>query len=288
MKEGAPAEPRSAQRSADIAAGGAAPVTNFEYEDNEWDVGIGDLIIDLDADIEKNLDSAPGGSAPPPPPSAGDAAAPASAAAKMGVKAQHSSSMEKGLKMKIKRTSKPGRSSEAKHEIVHSDGVAAKAGVTAAAAGAAASADTQAKAAKVAGKRAGVHKRDRREKEPPVTVKVEKRENGVSEERERGEEGGERSGSAESEEAVPSPPAAKRTKPDTPTQVCTPPVAGGPACFCRVRAGVCPVTLSMQRRVWLGPAGLLQARPTGRAAFYALPSPPPPPQSACLFVYSVI
>ncbi|XP_053697920.1 zinc finger protein 609 isoform X2 [Sabethes cyaneus] len=28
--------------------------SNFEYDDNEWDVGIGDLIIDLDADIEKS------------------------------------------------------------------------------------------------------------------------------------------------------------------------------------------------------------------------------------------
>ncbi|KAJ8931784.1 hypothetical protein NQ314_015269 [Rhamnusium bicolor] len=27
--------------------------SNFEYDDNEWDIGIGDLIIDLDADIEK-------------------------------------------------------------------------------------------------------------------------------------------------------------------------------------------------------------------------------------------
>lgn len=27
---------------------------NFEYDDNEWDIGIGDLIIDLDADIEKS------------------------------------------------------------------------------------------------------------------------------------------------------------------------------------------------------------------------------------------
>lgn len=27
---------------------------NFEYDDNEWDVGIGDLISDLDADIEKS------------------------------------------------------------------------------------------------------------------------------------------------------------------------------------------------------------------------------------------
>lgn len=30
-----------------------ATTTNFEYDDNEWDIGIGDLIIDLDADIEK-------------------------------------------------------------------------------------------------------------------------------------------------------------------------------------------------------------------------------------------
>ncbi|XP_011314594.1 zinc finger protein 608 isoform X2 [Fopius arisanus] len=29
---------------------------NFEYDDNEWDIGIGDLIIDLDADIEKTRD----------------------------------------------------------------------------------------------------------------------------------------------------------------------------------------------------------------------------------------
>ena len=45
MREGAP-------------AGGARPAphahpANFEYDDNEWDIGIGDLIIDLDADIEK-------------------------------------------------------------------------------------------------------------------------------------------------------------------------------------------------------------------------------------------
>ncbi|CRL00017.1 CLUMA_CG013305, isoform A [Clunio marinus] len=31
--------------------------SNFEYEDNEWDIGIGDLIIDLDADIEKSSSS---------------------------------------------------------------------------------------------------------------------------------------------------------------------------------------------------------------------------------------
>lgn len=45
---------------------------NFvEYDDNEWDVGIGDLIIDLDADIEKtgvgDGSGAGGGMAAPKP-----------------------------------------------------------------------------------------------------------------------------------------------------------------------------------------------------------------------------
>jgi hypothetical protein len=34
----------------------ANETSNFEYDDNEWDVGIGNLIIDLDADIEKTQD----------------------------------------------------------------------------------------------------------------------------------------------------------------------------------------------------------------------------------------
>ena len=92
MSEGAPAEPRSAPRSSEPApaatgSAGAPPATNFEYDDNEWDVGIGDLIIDLDADIEKNNDAAP--------------TAACAADQRMGVRQQHSSSMEKGLKMKI-------------------------------------------------------------------------------------------------------------------------------------------------------------------------------------------
>ncbi|XP_037079589.1 zinc finger protein 609-like [Pollicipes pollicipes] len=204
MKEGTPAEPRSTPRSAEAAGGGggggggAAPVTNFEYDDNEWDVGIGDLIIDLDADIENNNDSAPTAA-----PAAGDGA-------KMGVRAQHSSSMDKGLKMKIKRTSKPGRSSEAKHEIVHVDS-AARAAATAAGAGAGAVAGVaEPRVAKVVGKRA-VHKKERRDKD---AVKQERCENGVS--------GGERQEdgpATEHEEPAPSPPA-KRHKTDSPTQVC--------------------------------------------------------------------
>ncbi|XP_063540147.1 zinc finger protein 608-like isoform X1 [Cydia strobilella] len=87
MREGAP-------------AGGARPAphaTNFEYDDNEWDIGIGDLIIDLDADIEKTDEA--GGMAARAEPDA----------------------QRTALKMKIKRT-KPGtKSSEAKHEIVKSN-----------------------------------------------------------------------------------------------------------------------------------------------------------------------
>lgn len=57
MRDGPPAgsgtggDSRVTTTSATSAA--AATTTNFEYDDNEWDIGIGNLIIDLDADIEK-------------------------------------------------------------------------------------------------------------------------------------------------------------------------------------------------------------------------------------------
>ncbi|GLV43458.1 scribbler [Carabus blaptoides fortunei] len=81
-------------RVADSRTTAKAESSNFEYDDNEWDIGIGDLIIDLDADIEKTNEA-------------------------MAV--EHSATVDKGLKMKIKRT-KPGtKTSEAKHEIVKSN-----------------------------------------------------------------------------------------------------------------------------------------------------------------------
>lgn len=87
------------------------PANNFEYDEQEWDIGIGDLIIDLDADIEK---SATSGMA-----SAAGGAASKGQNAKLAV--EHSATVDKGLKMKIKRT-KPGtKTSEAKHEIVKSN-----------------------------------------------------------------------------------------------------------------------------------------------------------------------
>lgn len=143
-------------RVADSRQATTAASTNFEYDDNEWDIGIGDLIIDLDADIEKtNEGSNPnntaiqnatsgsattvcpvgggGGSTSGGPVSATTAAnvtghlmatnaspnTSAKAAAKMAI--EHSAIVDKGLKMKIKRT-KPGtKTSEAKHEIVKSN-----------------------------------------------------------------------------------------------------------------------------------------------------------------------
>ncbi|KAF5291364.1 hypothetical protein FQA39_LY03515 [Lamprigera yunnana] len=90
--------------------------SNFEYDDNEWDIGIGNLIIDLDADIEKTNEDVGAGSA------MATNASPASStktSAKMAI--EHSATVDKGLKMKIKRT-KPGtKTSEAKHEIVKSN-----------------------------------------------------------------------------------------------------------------------------------------------------------------------
>lgn len=128
-------------RVADSRQATTAASTNFEYDDNEWDIGIGDLIIDLDADIEKTneggtnsnttntaIQNATGGGPTTACPSGGAGhhmatnASPntsAKAAAKMAI--EHSAIVDKGLKMKIKRT-KPGtKTSEAKHEIVKSN-----------------------------------------------------------------------------------------------------------------------------------------------------------------------
>ncbi|KAL3285897.1 hypothetical protein HHI36_000417 [Cryptolaemus montrouzieri] len=109
----------AAKADASQTAGHTAPPApgNFEYDDNEWDIGIGDLIIDLDADIEKTTEKTV-----EPISMAANAAGPQAtkaAAAKMAV--EHSATVDKGLKMKIKRT-KPGtKTSEAKHEIVKSN-----------------------------------------------------------------------------------------------------------------------------------------------------------------------
>ncbi|XP_044265222.1 zinc finger protein 609-like [Tribolium madens] len=101
----------------DITTTTTQPSTNFEYDDNEWDIGIGDLIIDLDADIEKTNEGA--NTHTMAANAGGPQAAKAAATAKMAI--EHSATVDKGLKMKIKRT-KPGtKTSEAKHEIVKSN-----------------------------------------------------------------------------------------------------------------------------------------------------------------------
>ncbi|XP_050294462.1 zinc finger protein 608 [Anthonomus grandis grandis] len=122
------------QQQANSAA--TASATNFEYDDNEWDIGIGDLIIDLDADIEKTNDqqqhqhlqlsgaagvnnSNSGSVNMAANAGGGPQASKNAATAKMHI--EHSATADKGLKMKIKRT-KPGtKTSEAKHEIVKSN-----------------------------------------------------------------------------------------------------------------------------------------------------------------------
>ncbi|KAJ9591804.1 hypothetical protein L9F63_001621, partial [Diploptera punctata] len=109
------ADPRTA------AAAKAEPAaSNFEYDDNEWDIGIGDLIIDLDADIEKTNEKIGGaGTGGTTANSTGMSSTASGAGGKTGKMAvEHSATVDKGLKMKIKRT-KPGtKTSEAKHEIV--------------------------------------------------------------------------------------------------------------------------------------------------------------------------
>ncbi|XP_065349687.1 zinc finger protein 609 isoform X2 [Cloeon dipterum] len=112
-----------ARGGADPATAAAAPAASNNFDDdNEWDIGIGNLIIDLDADIEKTLTVKQGnhnnnmastGSSSAAVGAKGKVAA-TSAATAAGV--EHSATVDKGLKMKIKRT-KPG-TKEAKHEIV--------------------------------------------------------------------------------------------------------------------------------------------------------------------------
>ncbi|CAG9563791.1 unnamed protein product [Danaus chrysippus] len=114
MREGAPAGgARPAPPAHHAHPSHHAHHANFEYDDNEWDIGIGDLIIDLDADIEKTDEADEAGGM----------------AARAEPDAQRTA-----LKMKIKRT-KPGtKSSEAKHEIVKSNEVNGDAKTPAAAA----------------------------------------------------------------------------------------------------------------------------------------------------------
>lgn len=146
------------------AAGRTDQANNFEYDDNEWDIGIGDLIIDLDADIEKTREGTPGGGM-------ASAAGPGKAAAKMG--ADHSATLDKGLKMKIKRTKPGGKASEAKHEIVKSaelnGGVGGQGVADEGAAPVNATVTAGAGAATTPARRAsGAHRRDKaRDKHPP-------------------------------------------------------------------------------------------------------------------------
>ncbi|KAL7052430.1 hypothetical protein ACKWTF_004864 [Chironomus riparius] len=130
--------------------------TNFEYEDNEWDIGIGDLIIDLDADIEKSSKIESSFISPLDPAVTNNKkTAAASKNIKEGIESEkgvlkknlkvksdsikmssvnnsnanknlskmsidHQATLDKGLKMKIKRT-KTGKTSESKHEIVKAE-----------------------------------------------------------------------------------------------------------------------------------------------------------------------
>ncbi|XP_067122655.1 zinc finger protein 608-like isoform X1 [Centruroides vittatus] len=152
--------------------GGPGP-TNFDDDYNEWELGIGDLIIDLDADIEKNNDkyhgigdgsvtfgllttncdltgttssmsstkqsrmtgnsnsssssssssnsSSGSGGAGGAGSGGGGAGAGGAGAAGNGATVEHQATVDKGLKMKIKRKNVGSKFSEAKHEIVQSD-----------------------------------------------------------------------------------------------------------------------------------------------------------------------
>ncbi|XP_076304894.1 uncharacterized protein LOC143222348 isoform X2 [Tachypleus tridentatus] len=131
---------------------GTTAATNFDDDNNEWELGIGELIIDLDADIEKNNRNIVYGDTDGTrtsaltsarcPPSGGMSNSRTSrmniSSVKAGISSVstiagkslntvkntgvgHQASVDKGLKMKIKRKNVGGKPSEAKHEIVQSD-----------------------------------------------------------------------------------------------------------------------------------------------------------------------
>ncbi|XP_074649685.1 uncharacterized protein LOC141904946 isoform X2 [Tubulanus polymorphus] len=79
----------------------------FDDDDNEgWELGVGDLIIDLDADLERNNTSPISDPSP---------------ATKMSSFEHQATVVDKGLKMKIKRKSGGKSSDTNKHEIVKND-----------------------------------------------------------------------------------------------------------------------------------------------------------------------
>ena len=78
-------------------------IQSFDDDDNEWELGVGNLIIDLDADLERNSTS----------PISGQHSPNMSAI-------EHQATVDKGLKMKIKRKS-VGARTESKHEIVKNE-----------------------------------------------------------------------------------------------------------------------------------------------------------------------
>ncbi|XP_013784417.1 zinc finger protein 608-like isoform X1 [Limulus polyphemus] len=138
---------------------GSTNATNFDDDYNEWELGIGELIIDLDADIEKNNDkngqhsqangstviNSPAGGAvslnllstqetacggmssskisrmSSGGSNAGSSSNTCGGIANLGAPVEHQATVDKGLKMKIKRKNVGSKFSEAKHEIVQSD-----------------------------------------------------------------------------------------------------------------------------------------------------------------------
>lgn len=84
--------------SASLSAASAIAIqqqqqANFEYDDNEWDIGIGNLIIDLDADIEKTNEAGGGMATNAAQQATAGPGAGAKQAAKMAI--EHSATVDK-------------------------------------------------------------------------------------------------------------------------------------------------------------------------------------------------
>lgn len=134
MKSSAPDGPNTASQVSnnnDIKS-----ENNFDDDNNEWEFAVNDLIIDLDADIERNNEEKLCGQQETSQQRVKPVGTPVYAQcnseesellnqqAKTSMSSvEHSATVDKGLKMKIKRKTVSAKSSEPKHEIVESGSV---------------------------------------------------------------------------------------------------------------------------------------------------------------------
>lgn len=127
MREGAADRqgrpPRSTTSSAKHSPASQSGYRSESDDESDWDFGVGNLVIDLEADIEKTKASNNNNtlSSNNNLPRNAASASPAKANKMSSVEHQATVDNKAGIKMKIKRKNPSAKSSEAKHEIIKSE-----------------------------------------------------------------------------------------------------------------------------------------------------------------------